>query len=681
MLTLENPLGSRDVKVLFFSLLVGFFATAAVAGDDAPRGLVPADYHEFVFVSDPQISPDGNTVAFVRGTVSEDRRSRETSIWLVATDGDSAPRQFTASTSDRSPRWSPDGRQLAFLSSRGERPQLHLIPIAGGEARAITRLEQGSITGFHWLPDNQRLILSLRIDPEVDDPNIKKEEDETPQPDLRRFTTPVYKADGQGYLDESRVGFWLLDTADDSLRRLTGHPDWNDRNPAISPDGQLLAFNADRSGRELHGGFNQDLWLLDLTGPGEPQRLATPEGRAEQPVFSPDGRSLYFTHQAERYAPVTLQRVPVAGGASEQLHDGLAVTVQDLQVPARGQGPFFRADRRGSRPLLRLTRDGGAEVVLGDGAAIAAASFSADGRRVAYVQEDEATLAEVWTARSDGRGARRLTGFNDALLSERSLGRLERFSFTNEAGMTLDGFLLKPVGVEPGQRYPLVLNIKGGPAGMWGHQWFHEFQMLAAAGYGVVFTNYRGSTGYGHAFQSAVRLDYGGADYRDNMQVLETALELHDWIDPDRLFVTGGSHGGFLTNWITTRTDRFRAAVTQRSVSNWLSEAGTQEFPPEAMAAEFGGTLWENFAGYWDRSPLKYADRVTTPTLVIHSDQDLITPLGQGQEWYFALLAHGVETELAMFEGEGHELSRSGRPVNLVARLELILEWFGRFAD
>ncbi len=668
------------MRVGFFSLLLCLVG-AGTAAADAPRGLVPVDYHDFVFVSDPQLSPDGSEVAFVRGTVSEDRRSRETAIWLVATDGDSAPRQYTASTSDRAPRWSPDGRQIAFLSARHERTQLYLIPVGGGEAQAVTRLEQGSITGFHWLPDNQRIILSLRIDPEVIDPNIKEPEEQAPKPDLRRFSTAVYKSDGQGYLEPDRVGFWLLDLREESLRRLTGHPDWNDRHPALSPDGQWLAFNADRTGRELHGGFNQDLWLLDLTGPAEPRLLATPEGRAERPVFSADGRALYFSHQAQRYAPVTLQRIPLEGGLPEQVHDGLALTAQDLQVPAPGQGPFVRADLGGSRPLLRLTPGGDAAVVIGDGAAVNAASFSADGRRVAYLLEDEVSLAEVWTARSDGRGARRLTDFNDALLSQRRLGRLERFTFTNERGMTLDGFLLKPVGFQPGQRYPLVLNIKGGPGGMWGHQWFHEFQMMAAAGYAVVFTNYRGSTGYGHDFQSAVRLDYGGADYRDNMQVLDTALERFDWIDTERLFVTGGSQGGFLTNWITTRSDRFRAAVTQRSVSNWVSEAGTQEYPPEAMAAEFGGTLWENFEGYWGRSPLKYADRVTTPTLVIHSDQDFITPLGQGQEWYFALLANGVETALAMFEGEGHELSRSGRPVNLVARLELILEWFGRFAE
>ena len=232
------------------------------------------------------------------------------------------------------------------------------------------------------------------------------------------------------------------------------------------------------------------------------------------------------------------------------------------------------------------------------------------------------------------------------------------------------------------RRYPVILNIKGGPGGMWGHQWFHEIQMMAANGYGVFFTNYRGSHGYGFDHQKEVFQDYGGADYEDNMDGLEMALQQYEWIDEDQLFVTGGSHGGFLTNWITAHQgDRFRAAVTQRSVSNWISEAGTQMYEPQMMRDEFGGTIWENYDLYWGRSPLKYADQVETPTRIIHSDSDQITPIGQGEEWYYALKINEVPVDMAVFEGEGHGLSRAGTPVNLVKRLELILEWFEKYRD
>jgi dipeptidyl aminopeptidase/acylaminoacyl peptidase len=202
--------------------------------------------------------------------------------------------------------------------------------------------------------------------------------------------------------------------------------------------------------------------------------------------------------------------------------------------------------------------------------------------------------------------------------------------------------------------------------------------MYAAKGYAVAYVNYRGSNGYGIAHSKAVRLDYGGADYQDNIQVLDVVLSQSAWIDDQKLYLTGGSHGGFLTNWITTKTDRFKVAVTQRSISPLLSEAGTQEFTPKQMNAEFGGNLWTNFDYYWDRSPLQFANKKSTPTLIIDSDGDMITPIGQGKEWFYALKANGAPTEMVVFKGENHSLSRSDTPTNLVERLDRILEWFER---
>ncbi len=676
-LTLRCTPTFDDTMIRALPLLLIILSCTQPAWAGSPEPLVPSDYHDFTFVADPQVSPDGEHIAFVRRVIDEKRRNRDAAIWMVPADGSRSSKLFTGGVLDRHPRFSPDGKQIAFLRTDNGDTQVHLISVDGGEARAVTEIKQGSISEFTWLGDGRHLVLTLNIDPDVDDPTRDAEEDDEPQADVKIYSRQLYRSETQGWLDERRRTLWLLDSKNGELQHLAGNPEWNYNNPTVSPDGRYLAFNADRSGTEYDGGFNQDIYLLDLDS-REERKLATPAGRSTSPLFSPDGRQIAFSYQSDRYRPMELHRIDIDGNGHEVLHDGMDLSVAQAWWPEGFDLPLFRADYRGSHPLMRLHDDGSSEVILGNGAVTDGINFAANGRTVALLIENETRLPELHVTDTRDFEPRRLTGFNDSLLESRYLGELERFSFEVNDGMTVDAFLLRPRGFDEGRQWPLVLNFRGGPAGMWGHRWFHEFQMMAGAGYAVLFTNYRGSTGYGFDFQAAVHQDYGGVDYHDNIQALDEALERFDWINEDRLFLTGGSHGGFLTNWITTQTDRFRAAVTQRSVSNWISEAGTQAYVPAMMNAEFGGTIWENYEYYWNRSPLKYADRVTTPTLIIHSTDDQITPIGQGQEWFYALINNDVETELAVFEGEGHGLSRAGTPVNLVKRLELILEWFER---
>ena len=655
---------------------VVLFAVAVDVMSDSPRRMVPEDYHEFQFVSDPRLSPDGQWVVLVRSEVSEDRRSRESSLWRVSADGSGEPHRFTAGNSDRLPRFSPDGSRLALVRTEDDQAQLHIMPIDGGEARAISRLQQGSINDHAWLSDGESILLTLTVDPTVEDPTQAEEEEGSPAADVRVFSRQLYQAEGRGWIDERRRTLWQLDVETGDMRRLAADPEWNVNSAAVSPNGQLVVFTADFTEREFDGGFEQGLHLLDVeTGAIDP--LETPPGRAGAPAFSPDGERIAFTHQAERYAPVQVKIMDRSTQQTEVLQDGMAFSASRLIWPPGAERPLVQADYRGSRPLLALDAEGEETVLVGQDASISAVDFDRSGRLV-WIENSASRLDEVWTMADHHEAPQGLTAFNDDLLEQLHISDLEHFVFMSD-GVEVDGFLLRPKGFDDSQRWPLVLNIKGGPSVMWGHQWMQEFQMMAGAGYAVVFTNYRGSSGYGHEFQSAARLDYGGVDYRDNMALVDDVLDRFDWVDSERLFVTGGSHGGFLTNWITTRTDRFAAAVTQRSVSNWISEAGTQSYPPAAMNEEFGGSLWQNFDLYWDRSPLQFADQVRTPTLIIHSTNDRITPLGQGQEWFYALLNQDIETELAIFEGEGHGLSRGGTPVNLVKRLELILDWFERF--
>ena len=646
------------------------------------RGMVPEDYYRVVQVGDPQISPDGSVVAFTVRRTSDDRRSRKGGIWMVPADGSGPPRPFTMGDADRSPRWSPDGRRLAFLRSMEGGTQLHVIHLDGGEAEAATSIRQGSISSFQWFPDGEGILLTLSLEPGVETPTDQAPRQEGPTPDVTVIRNAVYKADGTGYLDGRRLQIWTLEVGSGELHRVTqGDSLWNDRNAHLSPDGLRIAFDRDASGQEYDGSPNRDLFTVEMAG-GDPVALPQPEGRAEAPRWSPDGTRLVYRYTPEPYARTHIHLSDLTGEDPWVLTHEVDLVPSGLTWHPRGSHLLFTADRQGSRPLLRLEADGsGYRPILGEQGSVAAFSLARDGSRIAFLLEDEASPAEIWSSHTDGSGARQLTRFNQELLEELALGKLQEFRFRNEGGGETHGFFLEPMGRAHGERYPLVLNIKGGPGGMWGRQWFHEFQMLAGAGYAVAFVNYRGSSGYGHAHSSAVRLDYGGADAQDNLQVVDEVLRRWEWIDPDRLFVTGGSHGGFLTNWLTTQTDRFRAAVTQRSVANWISEAGTQAYPPRSMREEFGGTIWEAYDYYWVRSPLAHAPRVTTPTLVVHSDGDMITPLGQGEEWFYALKALGVPTEMVVFRGESHGLSRTGTPVNLVERLRRILEWFQRWDD
>ncbi|MFN2372743.1 MAG: prolyl oligopeptidase family serine peptidase [Cyclonatronaceae bacterium] len=666
------------------------------------RGLQPSDYHHFQFVSDTQISPDGSRVAFVRSVVSDDRRSRDSNIWMVDATGNSEPVQYTAGTSDRSPRWSHDGRQLAFLANRDGNTKVWVMPTDGGEARPLIAAEH-NIGSFEWSPDGSKILVQIRSEQKTKTAGSENETGDAigsqsgtqtengsasaansakkaPEPDIHVITTSLYKANGTGILGQERNHIHVFDVAADTLRQLTSSSAWNAGGATWSADGTTIVFHADTTGNEYEGGYLMDIFAIPADS-GAITRITPGGARSTSAAWSPDGKTIAFSYTEGRYKRNWIYLTGPYGTGLRNAAPTLDLIPSNLTWQPDSRHLLFQAGDRGSQGLYRVdTRSGSIATVMHGAFSISGVTQSRDGRLVTFTREDEQNLAEVYVARSDGSRETQLTRFNEALLDTLALQPVEPFWFTNEAGMRVHGFLMKPVGWNENSTWPLILNIKGGPGGMWGHQWFHENQMMAANGYAVFFTNYRGSHGYGFDHQSAVHRDYGGADYRDNMAGLDSVLARNPWIDRDRLYITGGSHGGFLTSWIISQhPGMFRAAVTQRTVTNWISEAGTQAYTPQAMQEEFGGTIWENYDYYWDRSPLKYADRITTPTLIIHSDRDQTTPIGQGEEFYYALKINGVETEMVVFRGENHGLSRGGKPVNLVERLDRILEWFGRY--
>lgn len=639
------------------------------------RGLVPEDYYRFQWVSDPQISPDGKQVAFVLTKVNKDITGRKSQIWMVATDGKSDPVRFTNGKGDRSPRWSPDGKWLSFTARREKSTQIYVINPKGGEAFPLTDLKT-SPSSYQWSPDSKKILFLSRTS-ENEKPSKDKEKEV--KPDIAVINKSRYIANGRPtYLDEKRSHLWVFDVATKKARQLTRGADWNDSSPTWSPDSKAIVFVSNRTGQEYEGNPNSDLWIIPADS-GAVQQITTQPHRDGSPRWSPDGKAIAYVRTDKPYEQSDIYIHPLGTEKHDCLTTEFDRTLRRFQWSSDGKSIYVTTNDRGVVRLFGIdVRSQNVKRLSPDGLSVRNLNVSPNGM-LAFTLENELHLPEIYISGPTGRNLKQLTRFNEALLDSIHLQKAEPFWFTNDAGMEVQCFLFKPVDWKAGDQYPLVLNIHGGPSGMWGHTWFHEFQMMAAKGWGVLIVNYRGSTGYGYDFQHTVVHDYGGVDFRDNMQGVEEALRRVDWIDPQRLGVTGGSHGGYLTNWIITQTDRFKVAVTQRSVSNWVSAHGTQDITPQSMRIEFDGTPWKNYDLYWDRSPIQFADKIKTPTLIIHSDQDYRCPIGQAQELYYALKIHNIPTEMVIFKGENHGLSRGGKPINLVERLKRLLGWFEKF--
>lgn len=660
--------------LLLIILLIG--SIQGFCEEQDVKGLSPTDYFDFVFVSDPQISPDGTKIIFVKTTVKEDASGRNSHLYII--EGNQTPRRLTQGDNDKSPQWSADGNNIAFIRSVDDMPQVFLMPADIGEAVQLTTLED-FMTGFQWFPDSQGLLLTLETDQqEKASETANDEEAKRAKPDIVVVKHARYIANGLGYLTDKRQHLYAFDIAEKSLTQLSTAANWNINTPQVSADGKYVFYSANKTGLEYEGDANFDIYRLDTVSKKVIQINSHPHTQY-QPALSPDNKSIAYLHNEDYFTQTDLWLMSVSGKGLRNLTEKFDRDASTATWSADGKTLYFVTSDTGAERLFAVdVKSAETRAVVPDDKTLDNLALSPNGEFALFTMEDSVSLPELFKYDFASKQLTKLTRFNDTLLSKVTLSPAENLWFKNDKGMDVQGFLHKPINYVEGKKYPLVLNIKGGPGGMWGHRWFHENQMYTALGYAVAYVNYRGSSGYGIAHTNAVRLDYGGADYQDNMQFLDTVLSQNNWIDGNKLYLTGGSHGGFLTNWITTQTKRFRAAVTQRSVSSWISEAGTQEFTPAQMSKEFGGNLWQNFDYYWDRSPLQFADKVSTPTLIIHSDGDMITPIGQGQEWFYALKANNVPTEMVIFKGENHSLSRSGTPTNLVERLARILEWFKR---
>jgi dipeptidyl aminopeptidase/acylaminoacyl peptidase len=703
----------RLLRSLFSAMFMLCLVIGALAQSNSlPRGITAEDYFAFEFVSDPHISPDGQLVAYVLTKVDRAQNRRHSSVWMVASDGSRTAWQFTTSPqSSNSPRWSPDGKWLAFLSARptGEaasgsvatpattpqqatppqpatptpatepqRNQLYLLSMDGGEARRVTNLKNG-VSDFQWAPDGSRFVVVSRIGPSDTRPENKD------RSDVRHYRTTSYKFNDMGWFDDRRTHLWVVDAKTGNSKQITEGNDWNDRDPQWSPEGERIAFVSNRSGKEYEADRNTDVWVTSAAG-GKLTKISDHDEADANPRWSPDGKLIAFTGEVRQRDHPKIWLAPATGGVPSVLAaNGLDLIPTRLDWSEDGKWIYFETGVKGENQLFRIDLAAKSFAQVTHGArAVRAAGFDWRAKKMVYAANDFKHMDDLYVAdlgdlgHLDSRNERRLTNLNERLWKQLQLADVERFSYHSADNFAIDGFLVKPIDFQAGKKYPLILSVHGGPAAMYGVDWYHEFQVYAAKGYAVLFTNPRGSTGYGQKFERAIVNEWGGKDYVDIMTGVDEALKRYPWIDADRMGVTGGSYGGFMTNWIVGHTNRFKAAVTLRSVSNFISDEGTRD-GAYGHTPDFGGDLFDKFDLYWERSPLKYARNVKTPTLILHSDNDFRVPIEQGEQWFRALKHFGVTTEIVLFPRDNHNLTRTGEPKHLVESLNWQLYWFDRF--
>jgi dipeptidyl aminopeptidase/acylaminoacyl peptidase len=642
----------------------------------------PDDVYELTGVGDPRISPDGNRVAYVVTTADRDKGDYRSAVWVAPLDGSEEPRRFTSGEKrDGSPRWSPDGRWLAFVSNRGDdkaQGQLYVIPAEGGEARRLTELKE-SVGDVAWSPDSTRLAFKSRVRDEA----YEEEDEKKRKP--RRFTRIVQKLDSVGWTGDRRTHVFVVDLDGGEPRQITEGDNENGA-PTWSPDGRQLVFPATR-GERWDTELIDRLYSVDADG-GEPKQLTGDDGSYETPSFSPDGTRIAYRFILEDGTHPYHHQVGVmnADGTDAKVLtaslDRQCAPYPDYREPIwDGERILFTVEDGGNVHAYTVEADGTSDPLLLVGGELAISSYDLRDGRLVYVASTHTATRELF-ATTDGR---KLTNVGDAFAAGRELVEPERFTAVSADGYEVDAWVVRPAGFEPGTRYPTLLNIHGGPFSQYTTGFFDESQAYAGGGYVVLYSNPRGGSGYSAAHGRAIRGPIGDAgpgwgtrDYEDLMAVVDTALANFDFVDPERLGVIGGSYGGYMTSWIIGHTNRFKAAISERAVNNLVSMFGSSDVF-WIFERHFGGPMWNHIEAYIEKSPSTYAKDIETPVLVMHSEQDLRCNIEQGEHLFNLLRLMGKDVEMLRFPAESHELSRAGSPVHRVQRFEAILEWFGRY--
>lgn len=666
------------------------------------RPVALEDVLRFKLAGDTQISPDGRKVVFCVKQIDQEKNKYFSSLWMADTETGEC-REFTADGhSDGEPRWSPDGKTISFVSDRDKpKSQIYLISADGGEARPLTKMEEGSFQGLAWSPDGTRIAFLYRMTPPDRRKEARKEREE------KELSSPVrvhkklfYRLDGFGYFDDAFYNLHVVDVATGETKQIVDTPH-NVGAPTWSPDGKTIGFTANLKDDDDLKGMFDNVWTVPAAG-GSLTQIPAPEGPKGALSWSPDGASLAFVGHTDpddtwggRNERILV--IPTSGSTEAKDLTGasdMAVgynTMSDMHDTGVGSLLLWAPDSRsiytaissnGDTRLYRVGLDGAMDQLTPSRNEMGCFSLSADGQKFGILMGNATEMYDAYLGVSSGGGLelRRLSSTNTAQLEEVELQLPDEIPVRNPEGNPVHAWMMKPAAFDAGKKYPCIVYVHGGPALQYGGHAapFHELNWLAANGYVIVFSNPRGSKGYGEAYTSSIRGDWGNKDWIDVQAVADFGASL-PFVDEKRMAIMGGSYGGYMTAWAVGHTDRFACAITDRLVGNLHSMSGTCDFPWEHEKM-YKGNAWDDPSDLWRVSPLHYAGKINTPLLIIHSDGDLRCPVSQAEELFAALRMQRKTVEFVRYPAESsHGLSRNGPPDLRLDRLQKNLAWLDRF--
>jgi dipeptidyl aminopeptidase/acylaminoacyl peptidase len=673
----------KNAGALLLSVVVAGYCQAG-------RPINLDDYYRVQSAASPAISPDGRWVVFVRSSIIEAENTHHTELWIAPADGSTAASRLTSPAFNASaPKWSPDGKLLAFRSNRkapGADGDIWFLRMdhPGGEAFQIPGVAGMPV----FSPDNRWIAFTKKTPP----PRGARDQNEFEKQLAQRFKGRMYdwmnvRFDQRGYLPDPRdpqatppSELYIVPCEGGSAKQLT-HLGVDVNGIAWRPDSQALALTADSHQRDEYSYERTDLWIVNLDG--QIRRLTDDGFQYDSPAWSPDGKNLVFRRrqglnqviQARQNhgAAVDLYRMPAEGGTMNNLTQNFEL-IPDAPL-WNGESIWFASALGGDTHLFRMSANGAEPARITQGErSLGGFTFSEKFDRMAFVGQDAQHPAEAFSAKTDATGEIKLSDFDAKLLTDVDLSAAERIHFPSKDGTQIEGWMALPRNTKA--PYPLILSIHGGPHGAYGSHFDFEFQWLTANGYAVLYTNPRGSTGYGEKFLWATWGGWGKLDYQDVMAGVDYALA-HYPIDPKRLGVTGYSYGGFLTDWVITQTTRFVAAVSGAGISNWLSDYGTADIP-RTKESEFYGAPWNQEASERMRalSPITYAGNVRTPTLFVHGESDMRVPIEEAEQMYTALKKQHIPAKFIRYPGNYHG---GWPPWDMVHRYYYESLWFRQY--